>query len=246
MTTPRRISLAADQGPLFRVIAFMMQWRLSSLIRSARNPRLVVVLFAMVAGAVSLSTITMAAMLTKLPLLFPPLGPSAFILFVTPLTPQASPRSVVLSHVFAILVGLAALHLVVAMYPQAGLTDPAVMNGQRVLAIALAMGGITVFMTLVRCSHPPAAATALIAAMGYLAEPIQSLGLAIAACLLVLEAILLNRILGGLPYPLWRPNPRAAHGYGLLAGSMEKGGNYWQQLSDQLVRNRTGTSPPRQ
>ena len=122
MTTPRRISLAAEQGPLFRVIAFMMRWRLSSLIRSARNPRLVVVLFAMAAGAVSLSTITMAAMLTKLPLLFPPLGPSAFILFVTPLTPQASPRSVVLSHVFAILVGLAALHLVVTMYPQAGLT----------------------------------------------------------------------------------------------------------------------------
>ena len=238
MTTPHRISLHDHHGPLFRVIAFVNRWRLNNLLRSAHNPRLAVVVFAVAAGALSLSTITVAAMITSLPLLFPPLAPSAFILFVTPMTPQASPRSVVLAHTFAIMVGIAALQLVAQLFPQAGLMDPAVLNGPRVLAIALAMGGITVMMTLLRCSHPPAAATALIAALGYLAEPTQALGLAVAACLLALEAILLNRLVGGLPYPLWRPNPRAAHGYGLLAGSTEGHGNYWQQLSEQLLRNR--------
>jgi hypothetical protein len=177
-------------------------------------------------------------MLTRLPLLFPPLAPSAFILFVTPLAAQASPRSVVLAHTLAVLVGMAALNTVAALFPAASLAVAGSMCGYRVLAIALTMGAITALMTGLHCSHPPAAASGLIAATGYLSEPLEALGLIVAACLLALEAIVLNRVLGGLPYPLWRPETRAARGLGLLAGQSGGPGSYWQQLSERLLQDR--------
>jgi hypothetical protein len=59
-----------------------------------------------------------------------------------------------------------------------------------------------------------------------------------AAILLVLEAVLLNRTLGGLPYPLWRPNPHLAGHYGLLAGRTGQSTTYWQHLADRIVFRR--------
>ena len=81
-----------QETALFRAVAFLTHIQLGYLLRGVRNPQFVVLLFVTTSGVTALGTITLAAFLTNLPLLFPPLGPSAFILFRTPMSPQAAPR----------------------------------------------------------------------------------------------------------------------------------------------------------
>ena len=230
--------LGPQHSLLFRVIGFFSRLRLEYLLRSMGNRRLLVVIFLFVAGATALGIITIAAYLTELPLLFPPLGPSAFILFHTPMSMTASPRNVILSHTMAVVTGLLSLWIVGVICPEAKLSDPTVMNWYRVIVIALSMGFIGLLMVTAKCVHPPAAASALIAGMGYLANADQVLGLIGAVILLVMEAIFFNRVIGGLPYPLWRADPKIARNYGQLAGIPETGITFWQQLATRTFQRR--------
>ncbi|MFC1526565.1 HPP family protein [Candidatus Latescibacterota bacterium] len=234
----RRRRPAAPQGSLlFRVVAALSRMQISYLIRNARHPAALVAVFAMVSGASALALITLAAQVLDLPLLFPPLGPTAFILFYTPMAATASPRNTIQAHFMAVCAGLASLWAVNHAFPAADLADPATMNGYRVAAITLAMVLISIAMMSTRSIHPPAAASALIAAMGYLRGPTQILGLPAAVVFLVFLAVVLNRVVGGLPYPLWRADPGASRLYGLLAGNPQSG-TFWGQLNRQLHQRR--------
>ncbi len=226
-TSPR----PPQQTLFFRMVAFFSRLQLWYLIRKIDNPHVLLVLFIFIAGAVALGTISIIAYLTRLPLLFPQLGPSAFILFHTPMSVTASPRNVLLSHTLAVACGLSALWLVAWIYPVAGLSDPFVLNWYRILVIALTMGASGVIMVGLKCIHPPAAASALIAAMGFLNSAEQVLGVIGAMMLLVLEAILFNRIIGGLPYPLWRANPKVARNFGAMAGIPESETSFWRRVA---------------
>lgn len=212
--------------------------QVSYLVRNARRPAVIVATFALFSGASALALITLAAQVLELPLLFPPLGPTAFILFYTPMAAAASPRNAIQAHVLAVLAGLVSLWIVSHVYPAADLTEPASMNGPRVATISLAMVLISIAMISTRSIHPPAAASALIAAMGYLHNPMQILGLPAAVVLLVFLALLLNRLVGGLPYPLWRADPSASKLYGILAGNPDRGATFWGQLNKQLYQRR--------
>ena len=223
---------------LFRVVAFFSRLQLRYLLQTMGNPRFLVVIFVFIAGATALGIITIAAYLTKLPLLFPPLGPSAFILFHTPMSVTASPRNVILSHAMAVAVGLLSLWFVGVIYPEANIYDPSVIDLYRVMAIAISMGLIGVAMVIARCAHPPAAASTLIAAMGYLTDITKVLGLVGAVVLLVLNAFFFNRILGGLPYPVWRADPNVSRSYGLLAGIPDADTTFWQQLTAKIFQRR--------
>ena len=91
----RKVPRRGPQGSLlFRTIAFFSRLQLRYLLQNVGNPHMLVVIFVFVAGASALGIITVAAYLTRLPLLFPPLGPSAYILFHTPMSVTASPRNV--------------------------------------------------------------------------------------------------------------------------------------------------------
>ena len=233
-----RIPLGPQHSFLFRVIAIFSRLQPGYLLRSRGYPKFLVMIFVFAAGATALGTITIIAYLTDLPLLFPPLGPSAFILFYTPMSISASPRSVILSHTLALAAGLASLWLFKLFLPHANLTDPTVMDWYRVAVIALSMGVICLMMIAVKCVHPPAAASALIAAMGYLQNTEQILGFIVAVILLVLEGVFFIKVIAGLPYPLWRADPQVARNYGELAGIPATGINFWQQLAMKSYQQR--------
>ncbi|MDY6842634.1 MAG: HPP family protein [Thermodesulfobacteriota bacterium] len=224
---------------LFSVVAFFSRLQFRYFFQTMGNRRFLVVIFVFTAGATALGIITIAAYATDLPLLFPPLGPSAFILFHTPLSESASPRNVILSHTFAIISGLFSLYTVGKIFPEADLLDPSVMNLYRVIVIALSMGLIGVIMICLRCVHPPAAASALIATMGYLDSTTKIFGFLGAVVLLVFNAFFFNRLLGGLPYPAWRSDLKVSRNYSGLSGIPDTHLTFWQHLTAKIFQRRS-------
>jgi len=175
-----------------------------------RYPRTAVMgTFAFVNGLVSIGLLAALAMATDTPSLFPSLGPTAFLLFSTPLLPAASPRNTVEGHLIGVLAGYGSLVVF-------GLTDnPATIvegvSGRRVGAAALSLALTSGFMVWLQRPHPPAGATTLIISLGILREPWQLAVLMVAVVLMVLQGYGLNR-LAGLPYPRWAPIPEPGPG----------------------------------
>lgn len=163
-------------------------------------PRLVWAAFVFVNGFVTIAILAGLAMLTRSPFVFPSLGPTAFLLFFTPLAPSSSPRSTVLGHAVGILCGYGAL-LVTGL---AG-APPALATGvdlPRVVAAALSLAATGAGMVLLGCPHPPAGATTLIVSLGIVARPLYLGEIEVAVGLLTLQALVINR-LAGLAYPAW-------------------------------------------
>ncbi len=163
--------------------------------------------FALINGCISIGLMSAAAWLTDQPLVFPSLGPTAFLLFYTPHAASASPRNTVSGHLVGVLAGYLALVLF-------GLRDagPAVTTGvtaARVGAAALSLGLTAGFMVWLRVPHPPAGATTLIVSLGILHTPEQLAVLMLGVLLLVCQGIAINR-LAGLEYPLWAPRGAAS------------------------------------
>ena len=223
---------------LFRAVAFFSRLQLGYLFHSQARTKLLVILFALTSGSIALGIITIAAYITRLPLLFPPLAPSAFILFYTPLSPSASPRNVFLSHTIGLMCGLLCLKAVISIWPESTLLDPVQMNWHQVLVIALSTSLVGLLMIVLRCVHPPATATALIAALGYFKTPFQMGGLVAAVIFLLLEAALFIRVLGGLPYPLWKANPRLTKSYRELAEGVETRAGFWEEVASKIYKTR--------
>lgn len=153
-------------------------------------------------GCFSIAVMGALAWLTGVPFVFPSLGPTAILLFFTPMASTSSPRSTVLGHALGILCDYGALLLL-------GLQDapPALQAGfhlTRVLAVALSLGATGGLMVLLGVVHPPAGATTMIVSLGILARPWQLAVLELGVLALVLQATFVNR-LAGLPYPLWGP-----------------------------------------
>lgn len=161
-------------------------------------------LFAFVNGVIAIGSMALVALVTGEPFVFPSLGPTAFLLFYTPLLPASSPRNTVCGHA----IGAAAGYLSLVAF---GLTDdlPALatsVTGARVGAAALSLGLTSGAMVWARTPHPPAGATTLIVSLGILREPEQLAVLMLAVVLLVVQGFVINR-LAGIPYPVWRPAP---------------------------------------
>ena len=182
------------------------------LARRARVPSLterhsstfVLGLFAFVNGLIAIGAMAFVAFVTDEPFVFPSLGPTAFLLFYTPLLPASSPRNTLGGHA----IGAASGYLALVVF---GLTDaaPALalsVTGARVGAAALSLGLTSGVMVWARVPHPPAGATTLIVSLGILREPEQLAVLMIAVALLLVQGFVINR-LAGIPYPVWRPAP---------------------------------------
>jgi CBS-domain-containing membrane protein len=163
---------------------------------------LVLALFALVNGLIAIGAMSLIAYITGEPFVFPSLGPTAFLLFYTPLLAAACPRNTLGGHAIGALAGYLALVVF-------GLTnDPPALatsvTGPRVAAAAMSLGLTSGAMVLARVPHPPAGATTLIVSLGIFHEPRQLVILMIAVVLLVVQGFVINR-LAGIPYPVWSP-----------------------------------------
>ncbi len=121
------------------------------------------------------------------PWLFPSLGPTAFLQAETPEQPASSFRSTVLGHAVGLAAGFAAVYLFgQADAPSVMATEHLTLArvGASVVAVALTMLGGTVL----KASHPPAAATTLLVALGGL-KATASGAAAVAAGVLIIAAL---------------------------------------------------------
>jgi CBS domain-containing membrane protein len=166
----------------------------------ARVP--VLALFSFINGCISIALMSVLAVVTHSPFIFPSLGPTAFLFFYTPTAPSASPRNTLIGHAVGAAAGY--LSLVVTGLTMAGPALTVGVTWPRVIAAGLSLGLTAGVMVLLKSPHPPAGATTLIVSLGILRQPWQLVLLMVAVILLTLQAIVINR-LAGIPYPLWNP-----------------------------------------
>lgn len=162
--------------------------------------RLVWAAFMFINGFVTIAILAATAMVTRIPFIFPSLGPTAFLLFFTPNAPTASPRHTIYGHAIGIFCGYGALWLMHLEH-----APPALVTGvdlHRVVAAALSLAATGALMILLKAAHPPAGATTLIISLGIVTRPFYLVIIEVAVALLCLQAIAINR-LAGLDYPLW-------------------------------------------
>lgn len=160
----------------------------------------VLALFSFINGCISIGLMSVLAVITGSPFIFPSLGPTAFLFFYTPTAPAASPRNTLIGHAIGAIAGY--LSLMITGLTAAG---PALSEGvtwPRVIAAALSLGLTAGVMVLLKAPHPPAGATTLIISLGIFHQPWQLVLLMAAVVLLTIQAIVINR-LAGIPYPLW-------------------------------------------
>ncbi len=190
---------------------------LRGLIERARLPWLlqhyaripVLALFSFVNGCISIALMSVLALLTHSPFIFPSLGPTAFLFFYTPTAPAASPRNTIIGHAVGVVAGY--LSLVVTGLTAAGPALAVGVTWPRAIAAGLSLGLTAGVMVLLRSPHPPAGATTLIISLGILHQPWQLVLLMGAVVLLTVQALVINR-LAGIAYPLWSPQSESREG----------------------------------
>jgi CBS domain-containing membrane protein len=157
--------------------------------------------FVFVNSFISLAIIAYAAQLVDSTLIFPSLGPTAFLFFYRPLDAVSSPRNAICGHALGIVVGFAALWLFgLQGNPGIGMEGVSVL---RIFCAGLALATTCALMILLNLMHPPAASTTLIVALGAVSSPLDLLILEIAVIALTVQGVLINR-LEGIEMPLWR------------------------------------------
>jgi hypothetical protein len=112
--------------------------------------------------------------LAGFPWLVPSLGPTAVLIAVTPAHPTARPWNTIVGHAGGIVAGFAAVAVIGAA------SAPTVLGDHQLVPVRVAAAAIAIALTvgagfLLRASHPPAAATTLLVALGSIATLEQAL-----------------------------------------------------------------------
>lgn len=161
--------------------------------------------WAPLAVAVLIGVVGALALLAGQAWLLPSLGPSVYLVALLPAQPAARAYNVLAGH----LVGLAAG--IVAVWAAGAAAAPVVLesgtlSGQRVVAAVLAMALTMLVMLAIGASHPPAAATTLLVALGSLRAPQDAMHVAAGAAIVAVAGIAWRRLRLGQ----W-PHRRATH-----------------------------------
>lgn len=203
---PRVKSPNSERSGADHALAFLRRARLDWL-TGHFPPRLVRSVYVFVNGFVTIGLLALLALVTRNPFVFPSLGPTAYLLFFSPLAKTSSPRNTVFGHAVGLICGYAAFVLTGAGAVPFGV-HPGIF-WPRILAAALSLSATGAFMVLLGVSHPPAGATTLIVSLGIISKPRELIVIEVAVFLLVAQALAINR-LAGLPYPLWNAPQKGA------------------------------------
>jgi CBS domain-containing membrane protein len=142
----------------------------------------------------------LAAYFTGQPLLFPSLGPTAFLFFEQPMAETASPRNTLIGHLVAILAGALSLAVFGLLDNPSILVEGVTLARAFAGALSLALTGAV--LLLLRSSHPPTGATTLIVSLGFLQTPGEMAVLMAGVALLTVVGRTINRA-AGVPMPVW-------------------------------------------
>jgi CBS-domain-containing membrane protein len=195
------VSIARRRAFRRRWLIWRARLSLPSLLARSDERRVVSIVTA-VNGGIAILMISALAWLSNLPLLFPALGPSAFLLFSKPFSNECAPRSVIVGHFVGMGAGLAVWHLTSVVLGRGALTEE---GAFAVFACAaLALGVTCIALVWLACAHAPACATALIFALGAADSGSAVLGTAAGVILLTAQAVLINRMFGVI-VPTWSP-----------------------------------------
>jgi CBS domain-containing membrane protein len=192
-------SFAQEHAGADHILSLLRRLRLDWLLRRF-PPRLVRSLYVFVNSFITIGVLALLALVSRNPFVFPSLGPTAYLLFFSPLAKTSSPRNTIFGHAIGLMCGYAAF-----VITGAGALPFGVHPGifwPRILAAALSLSATGAFMVLLDVSHPPAGATTLIVSLGIISRPRELVIIEVAVFLLVAQGLVINR-LAGLPYPLW-------------------------------------------
>ena len=188
------------------VLTLLGRLRLDWLLRHF-PPKLVQATYVFVNGFVTIGLLAVLAFITGNPFVFPSLGPTAYLLFFSPLAEASNPRNTIFGHAIGLVCGYLALILTHASAVPFGI-HPGIF-WPRILSAALSLSATGAVMVLSRVNHPPAGATTLIVSLGIIAKPRELFIIEMAVLLLVAQALLINR-LAGVSYPIWKNSPGQA------------------------------------
>lgn len=166
----------------------------------ARRASLASIVF--INGFATIALLAALAMIWRVPLVFPSLGPTAFLLFASPEAPSACPRNTLWGHAIGILCGYGALWLTGLQHAPSAMLEG--VNLARVAAAAFSLASTGALMILLDVVHSPAGATTLIISLGIITHPMHLLAIEAAVALIVIQAFVTHR-LRGIAYPLWSP-----------------------------------------
>lgn len=181
------------------IFSLLRRFRLDWLLQHFPE-KLVRSMYVFVNGFITIAVLALLALVSRNPFVFPSLGPTAYLLFFSPLGKTSSPRNTILGHAVGLICGYGAFVLTgtgalpFGVHP--GIFWP------RILAAALSLSSTGALMVVFDVSHPPAGATTLIVSLGIISKPIELVIIEVAVFLLVAQALAINR-LAGLRYPWW-------------------------------------------
>lgn len=158
------------------------------------NRRYVWATFVFINGLVTIAILSVLAYFTGSVFVFPSLGPTAILFFMSPRSKAVKPRNVLLGHAIGIICGY--LSLVATGLAHA----PSVVDGPvswpRIIAASLALASTGAVMVLAKAPHAPAGATTLIIALGFITAPFSLFIIEAAVGLLLVQAIVIDYAAG--------------------------------------------------
>jgi CBS-domain-containing membrane protein len=163
----------------------------------ARGGEAVYVFFA---SLLALGVSGLVAYLLKQPLIFPSLGPTAYLFFEQTHEAPSSPRNALIGHAVAILSGAFCLFLFGLLDNGSVLQEGVTPARIGAAALSLALAGAV--LLLLDSQHPPAGATVLIVSLGFLHTPGEMAALMAGVVLLTVVCWVINRVLG-VRAPVW-------------------------------------------
>lgn len=140
----------------------------------------------------SMASLAAVAAISGTPFIFPSLGPTAYLLYFAPKSTASTPRACMLGHAIALVCGYFAFR--VSGLPAGPDAMAQSIAWAHVAAAGIALGLTCFFLVLFKIDHPPAGATTLIVALGLITQPWQLAIMEIAVGVLLIQAILLNKL----------------------------------------------------